>query len=99
MERITPDPDALADDFEERAAIIEEGDGVPMAEAERQAWRIVYCARCAHYRPNERNPDAGMGRCATGARERSLSVRGTIRDRFAAWPMAERLCDSWEAAA
>lgn len=40
--RIAPDPDALAADFEERAAIIEEGDGVSRAEAERRAWRIVY---------------------------------------------------------
>lgn len=99
VERITPDPDALADDFEERAAIIEEGDRQPKAEAERLAWRIVYCARCAHYRPNERNPSAGVGRCATGAWERSRSVRGAMRDRFATWPMAERLCDAWEAAA
>lgn len=92
------DPDALAEDFEERAAIIEEGDGQPRAEAERRAWRIVYCARCAHYRPDALNPEAGAGRCVTSAWERSRSTRGTMRDRFTPWPMAERLCDSWEAA-
>lgn len=43
-----PDPEALAEDWEERAAIIEADAGLSRRDAEAQAWRLVYCSTCTH---------------------------------------------------
>lgn len=87
--RVVPDADTMADDFEERAAIIEEGDRLPRAEAERCALLCVYCRRCSHYRPANGGMDDGIGQCAVRAWERSRYVRRIE---------GEPLCDSWAAA-
>lgn len=44
-----PDPDALAEDWAERTAIIEHEGGIPRAHAENVAWQRVYCACCTHF--------------------------------------------------
>jgi|GEM_PF-6327047 len=55
---------------------------------ERQC-RPVTCASCARYRPNVRNPEAGMGQCADG--------HGS--DGPPTFPHLPRHCPAWRAAA
>jgi len=43
-----PDPDALAEDWQERSAIIQFDAGCTSRDAEHAAWRSVYCSRCVH---------------------------------------------------
>ncbi|WP_147653992.1 hypothetical protein [Vulcaniibacterium gelatinicum] len=44
----------------------------------------VTCGDCRHYLPDAVNPDAGLGRCALGARR-------------AYWPMKPHRCADWRA--
>lgn len=43
-----PAPNAMAEDWQERSAIIQFDAGFTHRDAQQAAWRSVYCSRCVH---------------------------------------------------
>lgn len=92
---VEPDANSLAEDFEERAAIIDHDCHVYQPEAEHTALEVVFCKNCQHFQPNERNPQAGAGGCAVGG----LGVSAVNGKPIIRWPMTHRYCQLWQAVA
>jgi hypothetical protein len=77
--------EALAESFEERAAILEFDANIPRREAEEAAFRLVFCSACQHHRvPDPHRPHL-LG-CAIFARGRALIQ----------WASTPAWCDQWE---
>lgn len=77
--------EALDENFQERAAILEYDAGLPRQEAEGSAFKMVFCSTCRHHRaPDPHRPH--LLDCAIFARGCALIQ----------WASTPAWCDQWE---